>query len=263
MKKKADIAVLHLPSGVRYFGAVLAISVLLLLNGCGAATKELAGKKDPAELYDNGTRAYQAQRYEESERNLKALMEDFPLSKHSVEAQLKLGDVYYGMERYEDANSYYTNFAALHPRHPMADYALFQKGMCHFKDVLSVDRDQTSTRKAIFAFQDLITAHPGSPYAPKAKELIAFLRDRLAERELYVARFYYKDKNYKGALGRLRDLLKSYPESPLTATALYYIGESYTRLGEKKLAVDAYTTLIGNFPDSPYALDARKRLSEG
>ncbi len=263
MRKKADIAEPHLPSVVRYFAAVLAVSALLVINGCGAATKELAGKKDPAQLYDNGTRAYQAQRYEESERNFKALMEDFPLSRYAVDSQLKLGDVYYGMERYEDANSYYTNFAALHPRHLNADYALFQKGMCHFKEVLSVDRDQTSTRKAIFAFQDLISAHPNSPYAPKARELIVFLRNRLAEREFYVARFYYKDKNYKGTLGRLRDLLKNYPESSWTATALYYIGESYTRLGEKKLAKDAYTTLISDFPDSPYAGDARKRLSEG
>ncbi|MBI5902233.1 MAG: outer membrane protein assembly factor BamD [Deltaproteobacteria bacterium] len=263
MRKKADIAALRLPFAVRYSGAVLAVLVLLILNGCGAATKELAGKKDLTELYDNGTRSYQAQRYEESERNFKALMEDFPLSKYAVDAQLKLGDVYYGMERYEDANSYYTNFAALHPRNPKADYALFQKGMCHFKDVLSVDRDQTSTRKAIFALQDLISAHPNSPYVPRAREIIAFLRNRLAERELYVARFYYKGKNYKGALGRLRDLLKSYPDSTWTATALYYIGESYTGLGEKKLAKDAYTTLISDFPDSSYAGDARKRLSEG
>lgn len=263
MRKKADIAALHLPSAVRHFAAVIAVSVLLVLSGCGAATKELAGKKDPAQIYDSGTRSYQAQRYEESERNFKALMEDFPLSEYAVEAQLKLGDVYYGMQRYEDANSYYTNFAALHPMHPKADYALFQKGMCNFKDVLSVDRDQTSTRKAIFAFQDLVSARPGSPYAPRAREMTAFLRNRLAERELYVARFYFKDRNYKGALGRLRDLLKSYPESSWTATALYYIGESYTGLGEKTLAEDAYAALIRDFPDSPFAGDARKRLSEG
>ena len=263
MRKKADVATASFPSALRSLTVIAAFSVFLILNGCGGATKELAGKKDPRQLYDNGTLSYQGQKYEEAERYFKTLMEDFPRSRYAIEAQRNLGDVYYAMERYDDANSYYTNFASLHPLHPRADYALFQKGMCHFKDVLSVDRDQTPARKAIFAFQDLISAQPDSAYVKKARELIVFLRNRLAEREFYVARFYFDDKNYKGALGRLRDLLKIYPDSALTATALYYIGESYTRLGEKKLASDAFATLINDFPDSPYAGDARKRLNEG
>lgn len=243
-------------------GAITALLLLFALAGCSPNPLPIQGKRDPGELYDKGMTAYLGERYEEAETTFKTLMNEFPLNKLSVEAQLMLADTYYGMERYEDSASYYTNFSALHPTHPKAAYSMFQKGMSHFKEVLSADRDQTATRKALFAFEDLSKAYPDSTYAPKAKDLISFLRKRLAEREIYIARYYFKSKNYKGALGRLRDVLKNYPDTGFTDTALYFIGESYTKLGEKKLAEDAYSTIISNFPESPFARGAMERLKD-
>lgn len=239
---------------------LLLFSTLFVLSGC-ATVSEVAVSRDPKELYDKAVTAQLADKYDDAEKYFRALMEDHPLSPYSLEAQLMLGDVYYAQEKYEEANSYYTNFVALHPSHPRAPYALFQKGMSHFKDVLTVDRDQTSTKKALFAFQDLVSAYPDSPYSPRAGEMIMFLKKRLADREFYIARFYFKNENYKGALSRLRDLLKNFPDAGLTDETLYYIGEAYLKLGEKKLATDAYTTLISNFPESPFVPDAKESLS--
>ena len=89
------------------------------------------------------------------------------------------------------------------------------------------------------------------------------LKKRLAERELYIAEFYYNNKKYKGALARLRDILKTYPDSGLADKTLFMIGESYGKLGESALAHDAYNTLIKNHPLSPLAADARDKLREG
>lgn len=238
--------------------AVLFASVFLFTGCASAPVAEV--KRDAAELYNLAVEAYLAGRLEESERNFKSLLEDHPLSQYATEAQLLMGDVSYAAENYEDAASYYTSFVALHPTHPRASYAQFQKGMSHFKDVLSLDRDQTSTRKALFAFEDLLGAYPDSPYSPKAKELTSFLRNRLAEREFYIARFYFKGKNYKGALGRLRDILAQYPDAGINDKALFYIGESYRKLGEKELASETYSTLITNYPASPFALEAKGKL---
>lgn len=233
--------------------------MITILAGCGGV-KDLQGVRDPKEFFDRAMTSYMSGKYEEAEKSFRTLMEEYPLSPYAVDAQLLIADVCYAMEKYDDAGSYYTNFVALHPRHAKASYALFQKGMSHFKDVLTIDRDQTSTKKALFAFEDLVASYPDSQYRDRAKELIVFLKNRLAEREFYIANFYYKNKNYKGALGRLRDLLKNYPDSELTDKALYYIGDSYTRLGEKKLADDAFNTLVTNFPASSYIKEAKSRL---
>lgn len=231
----------------------------VLFTGC-ASTPDANVKRDAAELYGLAVEAYLSGKLEESEKHFKSILEDYPLSRYATDAQLLMGDVSYAAERYEDAASYYTSFVALHPSHPRASYAQFQKGMSHFKDVLSLDRDQTSTRKALFAFEDLLGAYPGSAYVPKAKELISFLKNRLAEREFYIARFYFKNKNYKGALGRLRDILAQYPEAGINDRALFYIGESYRKLGETALANETFSTLITNYPASPFALEVKGKL---
>lgn len=234
------------------------LAAMVILAGC--ASHDAIVKKDAKELYDNGMAAYIDLRYDEAEKDFRALMEDHPLSPYSVDAQLLLGDIAYAGEKYDEASAYYTNFVAFHPTHPRAAYAQFQKGMSHFRDVLSVDRDQAATKKSLFAFEDLVKNYPGSQYHEKAVGLISFLKKRLAEKELYVAHFYFNSKNYKGALMRFSIVLKDYPDSGLSDETLYYIGETYSRLGEEKLAQDAYATLLANYPESPYVKDAKDRL---
>lgn len=246
---------------IRGFTIAIASAVvsMALFTGC-ASTTDVNIKRDASELYSRGVEAYLSGKLEESETNLKAILEDHPLSRYATDAQLLMGDLSFAKENYEDAASYYTSFVALHPSHPRASYAQFQKGMSHFKDVLSLDRDQTSTRKALFAFEDLLSAYPDSTYSPRAKEMTAFLRNRLAEREFYIARYYYKNRNYKGALGRLRDILAQYPDAGINDKALFYIGQSYRRLGEAELAKESFSTLITDYPSSPFALEAKKNL---
>ena len=248
---------LKIPHGLKGAFAALVASALLM-SGC--ASRDISVNKDAASLYGSAVESYLSGRLDESEKGLKSIVEDYPLSQYATDAQLMMGDVSYAMENYEDAAAYYPSSVPLHPSHARAPSAQSQKGMSHFKDVLTLDRDQTATRKAMFAFDDLLSAYPDSPYSPKAKELVSFLKNRLAEREFYIANFYYKKKNYKGALGRLRDILTQYPEAGISDKALFYIGESYLKLGERELAQETFSALIANYPGSPFALEAKGKL---
>jgi outer membrane protein assembly factor BamD len=261
--KHRNSAWLLSPRGLRAGVAASLLSALLLFTGCATVNSEVKPPADPVKTYGDATTAYLEEKYEEAEAGFKRLMEEYPLDPLSVEAALMLADISYSMARYEEAASYYTNFAAMHPSHPRASYALFQKGMSHFREVLGPDRDQTGTRKAIFAFEDLLAASPGSVYAERAGELRAFLMRRLAERELYIGRFYFKGGNYKGALARFADLLKAYPDSGLSEETLYYIVESYYRLGERGLAEETFSTLRGAYPASPFVKEAGDTLAGG
>ena len=241
---------------------VALVVVVGLIAGCASVKNKTTVKRDPGEVYDGAMTAYMSHKYEDAVEGFSLLMKDYPLTPFAIEAQLMLGDVSFDEEKFAEAGSYYTNFVALYPTHKRASYALFQKGMTYFKDALSYDRDQTSTRKALFAFEDVIEAYPESMYSEKADEIIIFLKRRLAKGELAIARFYFKDKNYEGALSRFRDILKEYPESGLIDETLYYIGVSYQELGEEKLSREAFMTLIADFPDSPFVKSARSRLDE-
>lgn len=238
----------------------LALVIILLAMGCAAHKAEVKSYRSAGEMYNDALKDYFKSRYEDAEKLLKNLMHQYPLSPNALDAEILLADVFYANEEYDEARAYYTDFVALHPANPRAPYALFQKGMCYFRNVLTLDRDQASTKKALFAFQDLIREYPDSPYRARAEKLEVFLKRRLAERELYIGRFYYKKKNFKGALTRFRVILKEYPKAGITDETLFYIGKSYVRLGEKNLARDAFTTLIKNYPESPFARSAGKSL---
>jgi outer membrane protein assembly factor BamD len=244
---------------VRYFIALTALP-LVLLSACSSVNEAKKAEGDVKELYSLALFYYQDDSLREAEATFKTVMEYYPLSPYSVEAQLMLGDVYYALESYEEARSYYTTFATLHPSHKKAPYALFQKGMCYFKELLTIDRDQTTTRKVLFTFQDFINTYPESPYVEKASELVVFLIKRLAENEFYVGKFYFRTKNYRGALLRFEVVLKDYPNSGFSDKALYFTGECYRRLGDHELARNAYTTLVKRFPESPLASIASYRL---
>jgi outer membrane protein assembly factor BamD len=199
---------------------------------------------------------FEGGRYEEAAEGFKKIMEVHPLTPLAVEAELMLADTYYSSGRYEEASVYYGNFSTLRPAHPKAPYALFQKGFSYFRTLPTIDRDQTPTRKALFAFADLLAAYPDSPYAERAGELVSFLRGKLAQSELYVGRFYFKTKNFKGALMRFGKVLSDYRDTPLVDEALYYIGASYAQLGEEEKSRDAFSTLLSEFPDSPFSVSA-------
>ena len=240
------------------FPVALLLGVLVIMGGCASLKGKAEGFGSPEDMYAEGVRLYHSVHYEEAEQVFGDLMERYPLSEYAIEGELMLADVLYADEKYDEARVYYTDFVALHPSHPKASYAMFQKGMCFFREILSADRDQTNTRKAIIAFEDLSKNFPGSPYETKATELVKFLRNRLAERELYVGKFYLKRKNYKGALARFNVILREYPDSRVVDEALFYIVKAYARLGESERAQDVLTTLRSRYPESPYIKPASK-----
>ena len=51
---------------------------------------------------------------------------------------------------------------------------------------------------------------------------------------MYVGRFYYKTKNYKGALRRFVIVIKDYRDTNAVDEALYCIGETYDSLRRER-----------------------------
>ena len=239
---------------------VALLPVLLVVMGCASIVEKSKEEAHASavELYSEALVEYHDSHYFKSEDLLKELLDLYPADPWAKEATLLLGDIFYLKEGYEEAVSYYTTFSDFYPSHPKAPYAMFQKAMSHLKEILTIDRDQATTRKALFAFNDLTVAYPDSEYTATAREMVGFLRNRLAESELYIGRFYQKNRNYKGAIKRYAGILKEYPEAPVASEVLFHIGVSYLKLGEEGLATDTFDTLVREYPESPFADEYRQ-----
>lgn len=147
----------------------------------------------------------------------------YPFSQYGLLADLKLADIHYYRGEYEEAVSAYREFEKLHPANEALPYIVYQVGMSYFRQIPSVDRDQTVTRNAWNEFQRLLNTYPDSQYVLEAKKRIRECREKLAEHELYVGRFYLRTKKYQAALKRLSEVIVTYPETSAKDKALTLI----------------------------------------
>lgn len=232
----------------------LVMGSFLLSSGCGKKSTLTEGEEGRF-LYEEGLALYKKRKYSSAIVRFKKILEDYPFGPYVTDSTLFIADSYYYDKKYEDAVIYYTDFADLHPDHPKAPYSQYQKGMSFYKDILTIDRDQTTTKKAILALQELKLRYPDSSFMEQANNLIKICKNRLAERELYIGLFYIKNKNYKGALARLKEILIDYPASDFNDDALFNMGNTYLELGQEEKARKTFFILRSSYPDSEFIKD--------
>lgn len=91
-------------------------------------------------------------------------------------------------------------------------------------------------------------------------------RDPVLEKEsrhnLEVARFYIKKKKWMAARIRLQDIIAKNPNFAGIAEVYFLLGEVYAKTNERDLAVELYSRVVEEFPQSEFAEKARARLQE-
>ena len=77
----------------------------------------------------------------------------------------------------------------------------------------------------------MVTQYPKSDYAHDALRRMIYLRNRLAEYEVNVARYYVKRGAYIAAAQRAEGVIEQYDGAPAERAALAIMLECYRRLG--------------------------------
>lgn len=177
-----------------------------------AKKKSPTANKTAEQLIHMGMANLKAQKFSDAADDFKKLKEEYPYSKYASLASLKLGDAYFGEEKYVQAAMSYSDFARLHPNNENTPYVLYQAAMSHFLMFTEVDRDPDATTAAIKIFNTVIDNYPGSEYAAKAQKQLLECRKRLAGHLFGIAQQYYISGDYSAAKVRLDMLREKYPE---------------------------------------------------
>jgi outer membrane protein assembly factor BamD len=188
-----------------------------LIAGCswvpGFSKKDT--ETSPQALYADATQLYEKKKYERAAEAFRRFKEEYPLSDLTPLVEVRLADSLFYDKKYAEAFIQYQEFKKLHPIHPEIPYATYQMAMCHFKQILSIDRDQAQTEKAIELFRFTAGNYPQSPYAEQARGKIVYCQRHLADHEFYIGNFYFRMKKYRAALARFEGILRKYPDSGL------------------------------------------------
>jgi len=216
--------------------AHLLVAGLLLILGC---TTNLSGKSELLTLSHTDAEIVDLENQET------ATIYD-PLS------LLKRGEAYRVKEDYLEAAEEYRRFLELFPAHKMASFAQYSLAESYAHQITSTDRDATPIENALVAFNKVLTKYPDSIYVKEASEKIKGLTQQKAEYQFNVGYFYYKKKAYPAAIARFATLLETGLPGEVTEKTLYYIGLSYDRNGNTKMAQSAFQRLKSEYADSPY-----------
>ncbi|MBN1662771.1 MAG: outer membrane protein assembly factor BamD [Deltaproteobacteria bacterium] len=213
---------------IRFSTALFIIAALF--SGCGFWKKQSPPRNAPEALYQRGYEDYQRGKYKKAIEAFQRLNEEYPLSELAIMAEIGIADAYFSDKEYVDAALSYTDFINLHPLNEHVPYAHYQIAMCHYKQIDTIDRDQTETYNAKTAFERLISRFPESKFRPLAENMLKECNIKLAEHELYVGRLYFKMKKYQAALQRFEKVTKDYAGLGLEAKTNQYISETQKRL---------------------------------
>ena len=259
-------------------------SALLL---CGALLASCAGgggntvditKPITGEAATNASRAYQQgldeknrSSFVEATRYFEWVRNNFPYSQYAALSELALADMGFERGDFAAAATAFQDFVKAHPSHPKAAYASFHAGLSNYQDKPSDwfllppahEKDQGPIKTALDSLQRFTLGYPKSEFVPKARELIADCRERLAAHERYVADFYWKREAWKGAAGRLLTLADTYGDlngGKTRGDSLWRAAAAYRNAKDPGNEREVLKRLVQEAPGDPHRGEAEARL---
>ena len=253
---------------VEFVVLVLCVSILF---GCGPK-RVSKGESDEA-LYKMAMEKLEADNegfpwilrgtdYETILKTLKEIQLRYTYSPYATLAELRIADTYFKQKEYEQAAVEYGEFIKNHPNHEETPYAVYRLGLSYYKQRRGADRDPTYTREAVRWFDELIENYPNSAFVDSAKKRRSKAREELAEREIYIGKFYKGRENFKAAAARFQVVVNDYSDTNGFEEALFLLGESYMEMDATKLARETLERVVDEFPKAEYSDDATELLSE-
>jgi outer membrane protein assembly factor BamD len=250
--------------------AALLVLLCALLGACASAPPE---EEIPSaeSYYRKGLEVLKGQRvlllfrdtdYARAIELFREVIDNYPYSDYSTLAELKIADVYFEQEHYEEAAEYYQDFVELHPSHPQVPYSIYRNGLCSYEQIRATDQDQTPTREALAQFGVLLDRYPESEYADEARVLSQEARDHLSAHVREIGDFYFDRGEYYGAAERYEEAIEEFPGHDQRDSTLYHLAVCYHHLKRDPEAAQLLQEILSMEPKSDYADDAEELLEE-
>ncbi len=240
--------------------SILGIFMLLLLVSSCSSNEEMPDERlVEKELYDQAQTRLKNGSFSTAILSLEALESRFPFGRYAEQAQAELIYAYYMNSQFEASQSAAERFINLHPRHSHTGYAFYMKGLAAFTDDSGLfsryfqsdlaKREVVMAQTSFGELSEFISRYPESKYVPHAKQRMIYLRNLLAEHEIYVADFYMKRGAYLAAIGRAKYVIENLPNTPQTPFALSILVEAYEILEYEDLRKTSLEILNANYPN--------------
>jgi outer membrane protein assembly factor BamD len=189
----------------------------------------------------------------------KKFLETYVGNERADYAQFKLAEAYLEGEEYELAVVEYQVLISNYGYSEWVDEAIFQIGVCLWKQSPRKERDQQKAVDALSRFTQFLQTYPDHPRAPDARAYVREINARLAAKALDSARWYYRRKEPKAALVYCDRVIDNYPDNEFWAQAIYLKGVILVDRGQSEEGIAQFTRLL-DYPDEKLRRDALAQI---
>ncbi len=234
------------------------ILLVLLASGCAATKKKLTAE----DFYRIANEEFEDGNYTQAIVSYRELLDQYPFSEYAEEAEIKIAHAHYKAEQYPEAIAAFNDFQRMHPTSSYLPMVYYLMGMSFMEQMSTIDRDQTASENAHGWFKVAIDRYPNSSYAEKAREEIRKCREAMADHELYVAKFYFRQGNLDAAENRVKGILELYPDTTVAPRALATLAQQWDKSGKNEQAELARRALLEKFAKAPEARQEAKKVPD-
>ncbi len=188
------------------------IALAILVTSCSSYQKALRSD-DVGMKYKMAEGFYKKGDYQRAAPLYDALV---PLYKGTAEGEMiyfKYADCYYHLGDYMLSAYHFKYFAESFPLSSKSEEAFYMYAYSLYQESPAIDLDQSSTKKAVDAFQLFIDKYPSSKRVEQCNKLIDELNAKLEQKQLNNAMLYFNIMDYKSATWALKQYLTDYPNS--------------------------------------------------
>jgi len=242
-----------------YGNKVIFTLLVLLLMGCSNFNK-IVKSTDYEFKYKKALEYYQDKNYSHASLMLKELVNIYRGTSTADDVYFYYAKSLFEQKDYILATHWFRTLLDEFSESEYAEESQFMVGYCYYLQSPSPRLDQSTTYKAIDAFNLFVNLYPASSRKAKAESYITELRNKLVYKSYLTGKLYYDFGNYKAAVIALTNSLKDFPSTKYREDLMFMLLKAKYLLAtnsveakkEQRLsnALDEYFAFVDEFPKS-------------
>ncbi|MBL8834765.1 MAG: outer membrane protein assembly factor BamD [Alphaproteobacteria bacterium] len=241
---------------------VIIFAAAIALGAC-RSQEEPQVERPVDDLYNIAVNSLMTENYAAAARQFDEVERQHPYSVWATRSQLMAAYAFYMDSKYDEAISALDRFIQLNPANRDVAYAYYLKALCYYEQISDVQRDARMTELALASLTEVVNRFPNSVFARDARLKIELAHDHLAGKEMEVARFYQRQRQFLGAINRYRIVIDRYQTTSHVPEALHRLVECYLALGLVDEARRTASVLGHNYPGSDWYEDSFSLIETG
>ncbi len=245
---------------------IIILIISLSLQACSKNKKveyDLESKKiDPYKLYQEGFNAFEQGDYFFANKKFSEAELNFEIVEYAAKSSIMSSYSLYGINFYDEALENLDRFIKKYPGDINIIYAHYLNAIIYYEQISDEKKDLNPLLKATEKIDFFLQKYPNTDYAIDLKFKKDLIKNQLAAKELYVAKYYVSTQKWVPAINRLKVIVETYQETIFIEEALHRLVEIYHYLG-MDMEAKKYAKILGyNYNSSKWFEQSYKVLNK-